>query len=194
ATGADEEDARREQLQLPLLADLGDEEMPAVPLALGGVERARQLGGEAAALPVGVAAGERGDVLVTELAERLRRERRSGAARAVQEDRSGAVGRRLLDPRLEEPARDVDRAGDASLGPLVQLADVDEQRPVTVGGGENLSRAREVDLVDLGLHLLEHVAIARHSFHKDSGWRRARLARDERSGPRGDRGRAGGGP
>src|SRR5207248_655507 len=142
-----EEDARVEQLQLALFPDLGDEQMAAVALALLAVERARQLRGEAAALPVGVAAGERGDALVPELAERLRRERRAVAAGAVQEDRLRVVGRGLLDPRLEEPARDVDRARDPALRPLVQLADVDEQR--RVGTLEDLARTRDVDLVDL---------------------------------------------
>src|SRR5581483_3758446 len=77
--GPDQKDARFEQLQLALFPDLGDEQVPAVALALLAVERARQLRGEAAALPVGVAARERGDVLVPELSEGLRRERRAVA-------------------------------------------------------------------------------------------------------------------
>src|SRR5213080_747090 len=102
--------------------------MTAVALPLLAVERPRQLGRKAAALPVGVAAGERDDVLVAELLERLRREGRAVAGGAVEEDRLGAIGGRLLDARLEVAARDVDRARNPPLGPFVQLADVDDER------------------------------------------------------------------
>ena len=55
AAGADQQDARVEQLQLALLADLGDQQVPRVAAALLGLERARELGGEAVALPARVA-------------------------------------------------------------------------------------------------------------------------------------------
>ena len=55
---ADEQDARVEQAQLALLADLGDQQVPAVARAAGRAERAGKVGGQAGALPVGVAAGE----------------------------------------------------------------------------------------------------------------------------------------
>src|SRR3954451_2398133 len=139
--------------------------MTAVALTLFAVERARQLGREPAALPVGVAAGERDDVLVAELVERLRGERRAGAGGEVEEDRLGAIGGRLLDARLEVAARDVDRAPNPSLGPFVQLADVDDERGL---GVEQLARLRDVDLVDLRLDLLEQFPIARHRFRKCS--------------------------
>src|SRR5699024_5584045 len=42
--GADQEDARVEQLLLALLADFGDEQVPRVAAALLRLERARQLG------------------------------------------------------------------------------------------------------------------------------------------------------
>src|SRR5204862_360298 len=74
AGGADEQHARVEQLQLALLADLGDEQVPAVPLPLRAVEGARKLRREAVPLPVGEAAGEVDHVLVAELLERLGRE------------------------------------------------------------------------------------------------------------------------
>src|SRR5581483_1162439 len=164
--GADQEDLRVEQLELALFADLGDEDVAAVALALRGVERARQLGGESAALPVGVAPRERGHVLVAELPERLRRERRARTAGAVEEDRLRPVGHRLLDARLEEPARDVDRARDAALRPFVELAHVHDEGPI--GAVEDLGGAWNVDLVDLGLHLRQQVAIARHDYPKYS--------------------------
>ena len=106
AARADQEHARVEQLQLPLLADLGDQQMAAVALALRRVERLRVLDLAAVALPVGEAARERADALVAELgrassprtpSERRRRSR--GASGRV------AVGRHLLDARLEVAAR-----------------------------------------------------------------------------------------
>src|SRR5437667_12560385 len=81
--GADEQDLRLEQLELALLADLRDQEVPAVAGAPLRVERAVDLGRKAVPLPVGEAAGERADVLVAELAERARGERRALAGRAV---------------------------------------------------------------------------------------------------------------
>src|SRR5206468_7318478 len=135
-------------------------------LPLLAVERARQLGLQAAALPVGVAAGERDDVLVAELLERLRGERRAVAGGAVEEDRLGAIGGRLLDARLEVAARDVDRARNPSLGPFVQLAHVDDER--TLGRVEQPARLRHVHLVDLRLDLLEQFAVVRHRFRKCS--------------------------
>src|SRR5262249_32575169 len=116
------------------------------------VERAGELRGKAAPLPVGIAAGQRDDVLVAELLERLRREGRAVPRRAIDEDRLLTVGSRLLDPRFEVAARDVDRAGYPALGPLVELAHVEDERPVVAG--QQLARFRDVDLVDLRLDLL----------------------------------------
>ena len=67
---ADQEDARVEQLLLSFLADLGNEEMPAVAAPLRLVEGLRQLERKAVSLPVGEPACERGDVLVAELFKR----------------------------------------------------------------------------------------------------------------------------
>ena len=114
--------------------------MAAVARALLRVERRGQLRREAVALPVGVAAGERDDVLVAELLERLRGEGRAVAAGAVDDDRLRAVGRGALDPRLEEAARDVDGAGDVALVPLVRLADVDEERRLGTRGARGRAR------------------------------------------------------
>src|SRR5204862_4567397 len=113
--GADQEDPRLEQLELALVADLGDQQVAAVAAALLRRERLRELRREAVALPVGVAAGERPDALVAELLERLRGERRAAARGAVHEDRPVAIRQLLLDARLEVPARDVDRAGDVPV-------------------------------------------------------------------------------
>ena len=128
AAGAHEQDARLEQLQLAFLADLRDQQMAAVARALLGVERARKLRREAVALPVGVAAGERDDVLVAELLERLRCEHRAVARLAVKDDRVRAVGRDPLDTRLEVAARNVHRTGKMALAPLVLFSHINEER------------------------------------------------------------------
>ena len=69
AAGADQEDLRVEQLQLALLADLGDQDVTRVAGALLGRERARQHDLAAVSLPVGDAADQRVHVLVAELLE-----------------------------------------------------------------------------------------------------------------------------
>src|SRR5207245_1435817 len=83
---ADQEDARVEQLQLAFLADLRDQQVPAVappPLRL---ERPVGDGREAVALPAVVAGRERRDVRVAELLERLDPESGAVAGRAVEDD------------------------------------------------------------------------------------------------------------
>ena len=71
AAGADQEHLRREQPSWPGLADLGDQDVPAVAAALVGVEDRRRLPGVAVLLPAREAARERRDVLVAELASAL---------------------------------------------------------------------------------------------------------------------------
>ena len=85
--GADEEHARVQQLLLAGLADLGDQEVAAVAAALLGVEGLRDLDGQAVALPVGEPAGQRDDVDVAELLERLGGEGRAAAGGAVDDER-----------------------------------------------------------------------------------------------------------
>ena len=150
--GADQEHAGVEQLLLPLFADLGNQDVARVAGALLGAERARRLELEAVPLPVGEPAGHRGDVVVAELGERLRGERRAGTGGAVDDDLARPVGDDGLDARLEIAARDVHRAGEVTLLPLVLLAHVEEQRPVELAeASENLRRGDLVDLVlDLG--------------------------------------------
>src|SRR5262249_11713081 len=104
------------------------------------------------------------DVLVAELLQRLRAERRAGAAGAVDDDLLLRVRCRVADAGLEEPARDVHRAGDVALFPLLALADVDEEGAVAaeilgLGGGQ---------LRDLGLDLRQQFSVGRHWFRKYS--------------------------
>jgi hypothetical protein len=189
---ADQEHPGVEELQLALLAHLRDQQVAAVSRPLLAVEHARKLRREAVSLPVREPAGERDDVLVPELLERLGREGRAGARLAVEDDRLSPVGGGALDPGLEVAARDVDRAGEVPLAPLVLLTDVDEERPRS--RIEQLASARGVDLADLGLHLLQQLAVARHDFLKYSGVGRGYAGRDDRphACARDRRGRSGG--
>jgi len=169
AAGTDQEDPGLEQLQLPFFADLRDQQMAAVAGALLRGKRAgRDLEWVAVALPVVDAAGQRDDVLVPELLEGSSCERRAVAGGAVRDDRLGAVGDRLLDPRFEPAARKVDGAGDVALVPLLALADVEEN--CRIGVVVQLPGALRVDLVDLLPGLLEKVAVRAHCFPFYSDW------------------------
>src|SRR5262249_8916005 len=101
AAGADQQDLRVEQLQLPLLPDLRDQQVAAVARSAWRVEARVQLDGMAVPFPVGEAAGERDDVLVAHLLERLRGEGRAVADRAIEDDRLTRVRGGALDARLE---------------------------------------------------------------------------------------------
>src|SRR5205823_13565909 len=92
AAGADQQDPRLQQLQLAFLADLRDQQVTAVARALLGPERAGgDLERKAMPLPVVDTTGERDDVLVAELLQRLGREYRAVAGRAVGDDRRVAA-------------------------------------------------------------------------------------------------------
>ena len=62
-----------------------------------------------------------------------------------------------LDPRLQVPARDVLGAGQMALGPLLRLADVDQDDAVA----EMLLHLGGVDLLDLVLDLLDELGAGR---------------------------------
>ena len=159
---ADEEDARVEDALLAVLADLGDEQVPAVARALLRGEDARDRDLEAVPLPVAEPASEVDDALVAELAQGLRSERGAGARRAVDDERPRLVGDEALDALLEPAAARVQGARDVPLLPLVRLADVDEER--RVGAAEELVRVDGGDLVDLGAHAPEELPVAGHYF------------------------------
>src|SRR4029453_13945797 len=172
-TRADQEYARLEEPELPLLADLRDEEVAAVAAALVRVEGLRDLVGEAVPLPVGEAAGQRRHILVPALFEGFPREGRAIPGGRVHEDLALLVGDDALDPRLEVAARNVDGAGKVALVPLFALAHVDDGEGVL---GEQLLRLRGIDFVDLGLGPLQELAIGRHNFTKYSNLIRAATA------------------
>ena len=110
AAGADEEHARVEQLQLAGLADLRDEQVAAVARVLLRAERARELRGEAVALPVGEAAGEVDDARVAELLERLRGERGARADRRSRRSRAGRGPAAACSMRLSRLPRGIQTA------------------------------------------------------------------------------------
>src|SRR5262249_58340444 len=103
--------------------------------------------------------------LVAELGKGLWGEGRAVSHGAVEQHRGRSVGRRLLDPRLEVAARNVHRARNASLLPLVALAHVDEYRSLV----EQRLRAGRVGFFDLGLDGLEQISVRRHRFRLYSG-------------------------
>src|SRR6185369_12872531 len=112
---ADAEHLRAEQLRLPLFADLGQQEMPAVADLLLARELLVLLDRQALVLPAAEAALHGDDVRVAELLENPAREQRARAAGAIGDDRRRLVGHLLLDLHLEEAARDGDGAGDVTL-------------------------------------------------------------------------------
>jgi hypothetical protein len=155
AAGAEQEHLGVEQLLLALDADLGQEEVAAVALPLLGRERPRHLDRVAAVLPQRVAAGHRLDVLVAQVvAERAGGQRGAVARGAVEDHALGAVRCRALDARLEMAARHVLGTGNVPGVPFVGLADVDDHDVVAAG---DLADGRWVDLVDLGLDLLDEL-------------------------------------
>ncbi len=117
-------------------------------------------------LPLGEAAGHRRYVRVAELHERFRDERRSRAGGAVDDHLARLVRDHGFDARFEIAARDVDCARKVPLVPLVLFADIEKERPVA--RGQAVMEIRRVDLVDLGLDLIEKLAVGRHYFQEYS--------------------------
>ena len=133
--------------------------MALVAVALVGREADRHPPLAALVLPAPEAAGHRHDVGVAELLQRLGREGRAHAARAVHDDGRGLVEHLALDLALEVAAGDVERAREGALVVLVGLADVEHhgaRRPAGLVGRGG------VDLADLGLRLGQQIAEARH--------------------------------
>ena len=69
------------------------------------------------------------------------------------------VGSSALDARLEVSARDVHRAGNVALVPLVLFAHVDDDR---LAAFDQLPRAGSVELRDLASDLLEQLTVGCH--------------------------------
>ena len=160
SAGADHQDLGTEQLELASLANLRDHQVAAVAAATLGVEHLGLGPGVTGLLPAGEATGQRDDVGVAELGERLRAEGRAGAGGARQHDALALVGCLGLDARLEETARNVHGFGNRALLVLVGLTHVDQQRRLR--GGELVGQLACVDLGDLLLDLGKQFAVRRH--------------------------------
>src|SRR6476661_4084863 len=103
AAGAEQQHLGVEQLLLALGADLGEQEVARVALALLGREGLGDLDGVAAVLPQRDAAGHGLDVLEAQLVQRVRGQRAALAGGAVQDHVLRAIGDLRVDARLEVP-------------------------------------------------------------------------------------------
>ena len=126
SAGAEEQGLRVEELQLPLDADLGQEQMALVAVALLGGEGPRRLPGPALVLPAVEAADEGDHVGVAHVAQGLGREGRARPGGAVDDDGRRLVGDPALHLELEEAPGHVDGARQGPLLVLVRLPDVEE--------------------------------------------------------------------
>ncbi len=161
--GADQEDLGVEELLLPCLTNLRNEQVAGVAPALIGRQRLRHRPGQPCTLPGVEAALDRDDVAIAEVLEGLGGESGAGPAGAVDGDRAGAIGDGVLDAELEESAGDVDRARDRALIDLILLADVKRDRAV----GDHVLGFVDVDFADAGLGLREQIGRG-HWGHR--GW------------------------
>ncbi len=109
ATGAEQQHLGVEQLLLALEADLGEQDVARVAVALLGAHEARDLDLVAAVLPEREAAGHRLDVLVAEVLDQ--RARGPGGALA-----GGAVEDRLAEPCRARRPRSATRGGSWGRG------------------------------------------------------------------------------
>jgi hypothetical protein len=163
AAGADQQHLGVEQLLLALEADLRDQQVARVALALLGRESHRPLEVIAAVLPQREAAVHHGHVVVAEqLLHRDGRERGAILRGAVRDHAPAAVRHRSLDARLEVSAWHMDGAGDVPHLILLLLAHVEDHGrlvgiPVAVTMIEQLLDLRRVELLDPGPCFLDQL-------------------------------------
>ena len=100
--------------------------MARVAVALLGRQAAGAYHGVLGVLPGEDAALDHADVLVAELAQVVGDAGRAVVGAAMEEEALGAVGVELIDPLQHLGLRDVNRALEVRLIPLVLLADVDQ--------------------------------------------------------------------
>src|SRR6185369_12331292 len=96
AARAEEQHSRFEELLLAGFADLGEEYVAAVAIALLGIEHRGGDPGAAFVLPAAEPAGHGNDVGIPEVLQRLRRERGTVAGRAIDDDRRVLTGELVL--------------------------------------------------------------------------------------------------
>src|SRR5215831_1402624 len=127
AARSDEEHLGAEELALPLLAHLCEEEMAAVPLDLVARERRVLHHGQARLRPALEPTLEVDHVRVAEVVERLGREHRAKARLAVEHYGGGRLGSHGADPELEEAAADVRRGLDGPVAILIGIPHIDHR-------------------------------------------------------------------
>src|SRR5262249_51671094 len=122
----DEEDLRAQQLALSLLADLREEEVPAVALDLIGRQGHVLDDGQSRLCPLLIAALEVDDVGVPEILERLGGQDRAPPGLAVEDDGRRGIRDDAPDAELEKAATDIGRGLDVAVAILVRVAHVDD--------------------------------------------------------------------
>ena len=157
--GSQQQDAGVQQLQLALLAHLGQEHVALVAVALVGTQGARGAPVAALILPTVEAAVHGDHVGVAQLLEGVGGERRADPAGTHDDEWLVPVVDPTLDAGLEVAPRDVDRVGNRPLLELVGLADVEEE----VAGSQQRLGARRLDLGDPGLGVPQQVSKGSHS-------------------------------
>ena len=160
APRTEEKDLGVQQPLLAGLADLGQEEVAVIAVALLGRQRPGGAPVPALVLPAVEPAGHGGDVRVAELTQRLRRERRPDAAGAVHDDRAIVVADPALDLGLQVASGDVQGVGDGALLVLLGLPYVEEQRLTAAA-----VRLGRIHLVDGRLGLGEKLSESGHVCH-----------------------------
>ncbi len=149
--GADEEDARLQHPLLPRLADLRDQQVPAVAAPLIVVQPGRHLDGQPGPLPGHDPSRKRYGVVVSGLGQGIGNTQRPVSVGAVDDQRTFAV---LLQLAAELAHRDPERPVDPPGLPFPALADVHEERAIVLA--KQLVRPGGVDLP-------ENLAVTRHA-------------------------------
>ncbi len=172
AAGADQQDARVEQLQLALLADLGDQQVAAVARRALGPERARQVGRRSRCASSRCSRRRARRPLVAELGRASSRRRPSGCRPRSRAAR-GASGRAR---RLRSATRG-SRAGRAprrGCGPApTRRARGRRRAPARRRRRAAPARAR-ASTSSIAARPLQQVAVARHAFNCIAGTRSGR--------------------
>jgi hypothetical protein len=159
AARAHEQHLGVEELLLPGLADLGDDQVAPVALLLLGAQRAASR--PSARRRASGCSRRRGwRRWCSPALAALRRERGARPAGAVDHHRRGAVGDLVLDAQLQEAAGHGERAGQLAGRDFVGLAHVDEHR--RCGGLELAGHLLDGHLADLLLRLADELFPAGH--------------------------------
>src|SRR6266508_5840419 len=127
ASRPDEQHFGAQQLALPLLAHLIQEEIAAVALDLLRGQRPILYDGQSGLRPLLEYALEVDDVGVAEIFQRSRRQHRAQPGLAVEDDGRRVIGDRAADAEFEEAAADIGGRLDEAVAVLVRITHVDER-------------------------------------------------------------------